>query len=787
MSTLAKMTDMRGQKTRIEIIKEHIRNIGNPFRSEKIKFELTEDLKKEPIIVRKAKFFKKALTECGLYIPEGQLLAGSYNSRIFREYFTVLGDTGQQLIKGVKPGGETWRHLLYGAYPHYIGEEDEFPPYITESEKQSILKEKRATTPEQLKDSFAVDSVFGQGYGPGMQEIVPDYPKVLKKGLKGLLKDIDELAVGAEGKEKNFLKAASIVCEGAIIFAERYAERLAELANGEPDVQRAKELKKMSIILQWVPANPARTFWEALQSLWLTHLIVLLEAPSLNGTSPGRMDQYLYPYYKQDLQRGIITEKEAQELISCFWLKIEETDDLYFDSNQPITVGGINPDGKDGTNDISYMLISTGKALRGKNMRLNVRLWENSPERLLQEACEFARLGTGHPTIHKDEVIIPAFRKQFGVRLKEAREYAIVGCWQLVIPAKEVLYAGRFFFNLAKCLELALNDGECLITGKQIGMKTGRLGKFSCFDEVMQAYKKQLAYVVKLMSEQAHINQRFLSPIYPVPFTSILMEDCLKIGRDIAQGGGHYDVSGIHTIGIADVADSLAAIKKLIFEEKSVSQTELYGALASNFRNGERLRRKLETGAPKYGNGDEYADLLASEVAEFFAREVEKYRDDLGRKKFKPGLVSGVLHIPGGSMVGALPSGRKAKEPLNVNIQPCPGAAKEGPTATLRSASKFDFTLYPQSIVLNLKLALKSVDGETGLKNLMALVKAYFSLGGGQIFFNILSSKMLRAAQKNPEQYRDLVVRQSGMSVYFADLDKQTQEEIIARTEHTIR
>jgi formate C-acetyltransferase len=446
-----------------------------------------------------------------------------------------------------------------------------------------------------------------------------------------------------------------------------------------------------------------------------------------------------------------------------------------------VVIGGVDVNGNDATNDLSYVILDAARIIRTPQPNFGIRIHEGSPEPLLTKVCSASlEMGT-LPHVFNDAKVIKSMLKR-GISLGDARNYGIIGCVEPAVPGKSFTSSDAALFNLALCLELALNDGRARMMAGQIGPKTGNPATFNSMEEVLSAYRLQVEYLVNRMIEGLDVLAKVHAEVKPTPFASSLTDDCLSKGKDLTGGGAIYNFTGPQGVGLATVADSLTAIDQLVFRERKVTMEELVKALAKNFAGYEQLRQTMVNYAPKYGVDNDLADGYARKVGEIFCKEVEKYRNPRGGW-YQPGLYSVTMHITFGMLTGALPNGRKASKPLSVGVTPEPGTATFGPTALLRSASKLNYELVSNGAVLVLKFSPSTFSGEDGLNNLTSLIKSYFKLGGMHLQSNFVNRETLLAAQKQPDEYRDLVVRVAGYSALFTDLDKLVQDEIIARTE----
>lgn len=752
-----------------------------------------QETENEPVVLRRAKAVKKVLEEMTIFIDEDELIVGSIASKLRRapiypefsvkwildELDTFANRGGDKLLIS-----EENKKVLREILPYWVG--------------KTIEDKVMYQVPDEVKDSieYGAFSSYNMVTG-GVGHYIPDYGKVLTKGIKGIK---DELfgklkKLNREEPEniskKNFYEAAIIACDGAVKFAHRYAEKALMAANEEKDPTRKEELKKIAAVCQWVPENPARTFYEALQAFWFTHLMPYIESNGL-AISPGRFDQYVYPYLKNDLESGRLTMEEAQELLECLFLKFPNIIKLYnnkaalsfggFPTNSCLILGGQTKTGEDATNELSYMCLQATANTKLTDPSLAVRFHKFAPEKFMKRTCEVIRIGTGMPKVFNDEVIIPALLNR-GVTLEDARDYGIVGCVEPAVGGKTYAWCNAGYFNLAKCLELALTDGKCLLTGKQMGIHTGNAQAYTSIEDVLNAYQKQVSHFVKLLVQCLNTVDIYQNELAPLPFSSCLFDDCVERGMDLNAGGAKYNFTSPQGVGTSNVGDSLAAIKKLVFEDKTISMNDLLDAINHNFEGYETLRQTLLNHAPKYGNDDDYVDLLAKRASSIYCCEVEKYRNPRGGQ-FQPGLYPVTANVPMGKVVGASADGRKAGEPLADGVSPVQGRDIMGPTATMKSVAKLEHIRASNGTLLNLKLTPAVVSGEVGLGKFVKLLRGYIGLGGWHVQFNIIEPETLINAQKNPEEYRGLVVRVAGYSAFFVELDKSIQDDIIARTSH---
>mgnify|MGYP003252401131 CR=1 FL=1 len=637
------------------------------------------------------------------------------------------------------------------------------------------------------------DSKWRQAVG----EITADYQDVLfKKGFGGIKKEAEaylaELdATSLEGAEKmEFYRSIVLVCDGIIRLANRYREKAREMAAEEADETRKAELLQIAEICDVVPENPPKSFREAMQFMWFTQMGGILSENPL-AWNPGRFDQYMYPYYKADKEAGVITVDEAQELIECLWLKLSEwvwtisanTADFFAGYNQfqNLTVGGRTRDGKDATNELSYMCLKATEDTLAHQPGLSVRIHPDTPDDFMAAVTHLVSKGTGFPAIHSDnagyQMLVNA-----GYEPEDARDWSNCGC---VVPhfRETGEWTSAANLNFAAALEFATNEGKSRLSDKKITLDEKDPKTFSTYEEVEEAFYKQFAYLIKQAVISLITAQRLHVEMVPRPFMSACIEDCMKNGKDLTKGGAKYNIGPVITgIGIAVVANSLAAIKKLVFEEKSVTMAEILDAINNNWEGYDELRARVQA-APKYGNDDDYVDDIAREIGNFFYQEVHKYKDINGNH-FLSAFMGISNYLPTGKVLGATPDGRKATEPISEGVSPYVGTDTSTPLAAMRSAAKLNQDIHSGGTLLNLRLNQDLVATKRGQANLGAMIQSYFALGAFHVQFNTVSTETLRKAQAHPEDYKDLLVRVAGYSTQFVNLSKSMQDSIIARNAH---
>lgn len=759
----------------------------------------------EPVIIRRAKALDHVLKNMTIYILDGELIVGNVANKprasVIAPEFSARW-LSSELNDPVKaPNIRPYDH-------HELSEESKkeliekiIPFWQSKTVEDAVLAELPSET---TKVAFpGISDCDTSPFGTelhlrhGVGHINVNYARVINEGIISIMNQVKEKLAAIrdhQKEEKEFYEAILITHEAFINWAKRYSRLALSLANKENDPSRKQELIEIAQICEHVPAYPARTFREAIQVVWFVHCIVFGLEQETTAVSPGRMDQYLYPYYKRDIEAGRITKEQAQELIELFFIKTSHMSILWdyqsaryfagFSLTQDIMAGGVKSDGTDGTNELSYMFLEAEKQLCLFQPELAVRIHKNSPHEFLMKIAEVIRMGHGKPKVFVDNTTIPMLLSR-GVSLDEARNYTIVGCVEPVSSGSMSSWPSASHFNLAKCLELALNSGVCMLTNKQIGPKTQKPETFKSIDEVLEAFRIQMEYFVKHMTDALTSCIRNHARLTPYPFISSLIDGCIEKGKELNKGGTKYNSIGVNAVAIPDTADSLAAIERIVFQEKKISMEELLEALRSNFNNHEDMRLMLQNKAPKYGNDDDFVDLFARKVGQMWCDEVTKHVGPYGIK-FAPGAFTVSANVPFGLTTAALPSGRKATTPLaNGGISATNGSDKLGPTAVIRSVCKIDHIKASNGTLLNLRFSPSTLKEERDIAKFADLLRSYAIMGGYHVQFNVISNSLLKKAQKEPQKYRNLLVRVAGYSTYFTELSKEVQDEIIARTIHS--
>lgn len=613
----------------------------------------------------------------------------------------------------------------------------------------------------------------------------------LKGEIKTALETLDYFNDPGALDKREELMAMDIAADALIVFARRHARKLKQLARGETVTRRKEELEKMAKICRRVPAHAPRDFHEALQYYWFVHLGVITELNPWDSFNPGRLDQHLYPFYKDELEKGTLTVESARELLQAFWVKFNnhpappkmgvtaKESNTYTDFCL-INVGGVTRDGADAVNDLSYLILDVIEEMRILQPSSMVQVSKKSPDRFLKRALKIVRTGFGQPSIFNTDAIVQELTHQ-GKTIEDARNGGACGCVESgAFGVESYILSG--YFNLAKVFEITLYNGTDPLTGRKIGIETGKAEDFKTFDELMDAYNRQLRHFADIKIKGNRIISRIYAKYMPVPFLSLLIDDCIQNGKDYNNGGARYNTNYIQGVGIGSLTDSFTAVKYHVFDRRNVTLPELVEILEADFDGHESARDMLLNNTPKYGNDDDYADDIMKTLFDYYYGAVN------GRPAGNGGvhrinMLPTTCHVYFGSKIGALPDGRKARMPLSEGISPVQGADRNGPTSVIKSAAKMDH-IKTGGTLLNQKFMPAILKDEAGLTRLLHLVRSYFKMDGHHMQFNVVDASTLRAAQKHPEKYRSLIVRVAGYSDYFVDLTPELQEEIIHRTEH---
>jgi pyruvate formate-lyase/glycerol dehydratase family glycyl radical enzyme len=587
------------------------------------------------------------------------------------------------------------------------------------------------------------------------------------------------------------LRAMDIAASAIVRYAQRHAQKAMELANIEQDEQRKSELIRIAEVCQHVPAYAPRNFWEALQYYWFVHLGVTIELNTWDAFSPGRLDQHLYPFFQRGLEKGNLTDGLAEELLQCLWIKFNnqpappkvgvtaEESGTYTDFAQ-INLGGVRLDGSDGVNEVTYLLLDVIEEMRLLQPSTSIQVSKKNPDRFIKRATEIIRTGFGQPSVFNADLIAQELMRM-GKTVLDARGGGSSGCVEVGAFGKEN-YNLTGYFNMPKVLEITLHDGIDPRSGKRVGISTGNLSELNNIETLYQAFEKQVNYFVDIKVRGNNVIERLYARFMPCPFLSILVDDCIRNGKDYHDGGARYNTSYIQGVGLGTMTDAFTSLKYHVFDHQTISLEKFVDILDNNFEGNEQFRQKLLNRTPKYGNDDDEADEVMQRIFEIYFNTVDGRRNTKGGE-YHINLLPTTVHIYFGAVTGATPDGRLSATPLSEGVSPVQGADRKGPTAVIRSVAKMDH-VRTGGTLLNQKFTPQVLNSEDGLDKLVQLIRTYFRLDGHHIQFNVVDAATLRQAQEHPEQYRSLIVRVAGYSDYFCDLSKTLQDEIIARTEH---
>jgi pyruvate formate-lyase/glycerol dehydratase family glycyl radical enzyme len=749
----------------------------------------------EDIIIRRAKAYKEYCETRRIRLPEGQLILG--DPGIKPRAGTIAPEFHSDWLKKEIDTISTRKQDPYETDPETIRElkEEIFPYWENKTISAHWIKQVPDYVRELAVKTGIIDTEIKTQSAPG--ETAPDWEMLFERGIDSLIEEAKGRIAGLDDsnpkdfEKMNFYRASIMTLEGLSTYTRRLGDLAAERAKEEVS-PRKEELESMAENCYWLSKKSPATFWQGIQYIWLILVGCLMEGNAAS-ISPGRADQYLFELYKKDIAQGTLTMRDALELIEAFYIKTAETSwflsenaAMYFAGYQPyhsLIVGGIDKRGVDATNELSYLFLTAKMDVKLHAPSLCVRVHKQSPEEFLQHAAKLARLGTGFPAFYNDECAIKMMLLSGGT-IEEARNYQIVGCVEPFIPGKMSKWSDGGHYNFACAMEFVLTNGRSLMNdNRQLGLQTGDPTQMT-FEEIKDAVKAQLAYMIKTISICAHVTEKLYYEMTPFPFISTLLDGTYESGKDLTAGGVKYTLGpALIGTGIADLVNSLSAIKKHVFDEKTITMSSLIDAIEHNFEGYEDMRLMLENTTPMYGNDIEEVDLLAGEMMDFVAAEISSHPSWRG-----PGCISGIYpvsaHIPHGLVVGALPYGRKAGLPLADGCSPKAGTDHMGPTAVLKSVSKINHEAHKSGTLLNMRLDPVSVEGDLGLARITSIIRALVDLNIYHIQFNVISSDLLRRAQENPDKYKSLIVRVAGYSAYFTELCKEVQDDIIQRTVH---
>ena len=802
---------------------------------------ITESYKEtegEPIITRRAKAFAHILHNIPIIIRDNELIVGS--STIAPRGCQTFPEFSYEWLEA-----ELDTVATRTADPFEIAEE-------TKAELKEADKYWKGKTTSELATSYTAPEAIkaiehniftpGNYFYNGVGHVTVKYWEVLETGFEGIMekaqKELDGCSVGDGNyaRKSHFLEAVILSCKAVIDYAGRYAKLAQEMAAQTSDPVRKQELFVIAENCSRVPAKGAQNFYEACQSFWFVQQLLQMES-SGHSISPGRFDQYMYPYYKKDMEAGTITREFAQELMDCIWVKLNDLNKCRdaasaegfagYSLFQNLIAGGQNKEGEDVTNDLSVMCIQASMHVHLPAPSLSVRVWNGSPHEFLIKAAELTRTGIGLPAYYNDEVIIPALQNR-GLSLEDAREYNIIGCVEPQKAGKTEGWHDAAFFNMCRPLELVFSNG--MDKGEMVGIPTGDVTQMKTFDEFFDAYKKQMEYCISLLVNADNAIDVAHAERCPLPFLSCMIDDCLKEGKSVQEGGAVYNFTGPQGFGIANMADGLFAIRKLVYEDKKVSMKELKEALAWNYDKGldaqsagdmtemimkamQKAGRNVDASTaegllktfmgmkpgeqktqrfkeihdmidevPKFGNDIPEVDYFAREVAYTYSKPLQKYNNPRGGK-FQAGLYPVSANVPLGGQTGATPDGRYAHTPVADGVSPSAGKDVKGPTAAATSVSRLDHFIVSNGTLFNQKFHPSALSGREGLEKFVALIRGYFDQKGMHMQFNVVDRQTLLDAQEHPEKYKHLVVRVAGYSALFTTLSRSLQDDIIRRTE----
>ena len=802
---------------------------------------ITESYKEtegEPIITRRAKAFAHILHNIPIIIRDNELIVGS--STIAPRGCQTFPEFSYEWLEA-----ELDTVATRTADPFEIAEE-------TKAELKEADKYWKGKTTSELATSYMAPEAIkaiehniftpGNYFYNGVGHVTVKYWEVLEIGFEGIMekarKELDGCSVGDGNyaRKSHFLEAVILSCKAVIDYAGRYAKLAQEMAAQTSDPVRKQELFVIAENCSRVPAKGAQNFYEACQSFWFVQQLLQMES-SGHSISPGRFDQYMYPYYKKDMEAGTITREFAQELMDCIWVKLNDLNKCRdaasaegfagYSLFQNLIAGGQNKEGEDVTNDLSIMCIQASMHVHLPAPSLSVRVWNGSPHEFLIKAAELTRTGIGLPAYYNDEVIIPALQNR-GLSLEDAREYNIIGCVEPQKAGKTEGWHDAAFFNMCRPLELVFSNG--MDKGEMVGIPTGDVTQMKTFDEFFDAYKKQMEYCISLLVNADNAIDVAHAERCPLPFLSCMIDDCLKEGKSVQEGGAVYNFTGPQGFGIANMADGLFAIRKLVYEDKKVSMKELKEALAWNYDKGldaqsagdmtemimkamQKAGRNVDASTaegllktfmgmkpgeqktqrfkeihdmidevPKFGNDIPEVDYFAREVAYTYSKPLQKYNNPRGGK-FQAGLYPVSANVPLGGQTGATPDGRYAHTPVADGVSPSAGKDVKGPTAAATSVSRLDHFIVSNGTLFNQKFHPSALSGREGLEKFVALIRSYFDQKGMHMQFNVVDRQTLLDAQEHPEKYKHLVVRVAGYSALFTTLSRSLQDDIIRRTE----
>ena len=774
------------QTPRITLLKEKMLNEPRYVSIEQARIitRIYQENESLSIPKKRALSLKAALEELEIGIEKEELIVGNRTKGVrygvvfpesgcswVNKEFETLPTRPQDKFRIKKEDVKEFKEIIY--------------PYWQDRSLEDAIKENYG---EEINAIAKVVKINQKDHAQG--HICPDTKTWLELGPKGLMTKAYEKLKNCDENQKEFYECTIIVLEGVCHFMMRYHDYILTMLESLEDDNK-KSLQRVADICANLASRPAQSFHEAVQSLWFLFVVLHMES-NASSFSPGRMDQYLYPYYQKDIEKGIISKQEALEILECLWLKFNQ---IVYLRNQHsakyfagfpigfnIAIGGIDENGCDIYNELSLLLLKAQYHLGLPQPNLSVRLNKNSSHELIQEAIKVVAKGSGMPQFFNDEAIVNSMIKDLGIEEKDARNYAIVGCVELTTHGNNLGWSDAAMFNLNKALELTMNHGKCLLTNEPIGLDLGSIETYESFEDLENAFQKQIDYFIEKMTKAEIVVEKAHQDCLPTAFLSTVIDSCLEKGVDVTRGGAKYNLSGIQMIQIANLADSLAAIKELVYDEKMITRHELLEALQADFKGYEIIQTMLLNKVPKYGNDVKWVDELGAKWAGYFRERMKDYTNYRGGL-YHTGMYTVSAHVPMGENVGASPDGRNALTPLaDGGMSPVYGRDMAGPTAVLKSVSRMKDSYTTNGGLLNMKFLPEFFKTETGMMKFENFLRAFVDLKIPHIQFNVVRREDLLDAKLHPEQHRSLTIRVAGYTAYFVELAGKLQDEIIERT-----
>lgn len=779
--------DSLNQTDRISILKEKMLNEPRYASIEQARIITRVYKENEELSVSKkrALSLKAALEQLEIGVEKEELIVGNRTKGV--RYGVVFPESGCSWVNNEFDSLPTRPQDKFQVNKEDIKEfKEEIYPYWQGKSMEDVIKNSYGKSIDQISKVVKINQKdHAQGH------ICPDSANWLKLGPRGLLQEAQAKLDNCNEEQKEFYECVIIVLEAVCEFMVRYHDYIIDMIETLNEDKYKESLQAVANICLNLSLRPAQSFHEAVQSLWFLFVVLHMES-NASSFSPGRMDQYLYPYYQSDIDNGVICKQDALEILECLWLKFNQ---IVYLRNQHsakyfagfpigfnIAIGGIDENGNDTYNDLSLLLLKAQDHLGLPQPNLSVRLNKNSSHELIHEAIKVLAKGSGMPQFFNDEAIVDTMVKDLKIEEKDARDYAIVGCVELTTHGNNLGWSDAAMFNLNKALELTLNHGKCLLTGEQIGLDLGSMETYSNFEELENAFKKQIDYFIDEMMKAEIVIEKAHQNCLPSAFLSTVIDSCLEKGLDVTKGGAKYNLSGIQMIQVANLADSLAAIKKLVYDDKLISKHELLESLQADFKGHEITQTMLLNKVPKYGNDVKWVDELGSKWAGYFRERMKDYTNYRGGP-YHTGMYTVSAHVPMGENVGASPDGRNALTPLaDGGMSPVYGRDLAGPTAVLKSVSRMKNSYTTNGGLLNMKFLPEFFKTETGRNKFENFLRAFVDLEIPHIQFNVVRREDLLDAKIHPERHKSLTIRVAGYTAYFVELAGKLQDEIIERT-----